>query len=314
MTGVTHPEADIARSSGNLLADRRYDYARAALAEGDHTAAADLLEQSLELAPGWAAAWFALGEAREALGEIDAAVAAFSRAQSLDTAEAFGARLRIARLRGDSPDTAPAGYVRALFDQYAPRFETHLVHTLDYRAPELLREAIARICDERGRPRMIDHCVDLGCGTGLAARAMQDIVRCFSGVDLSPAMVRQAQASGLYRSLEAGDLVRFLEAMDPATADLVLAADVFVYIGDLRPVFSECARVLACGGLFAFTVQSHSGEGFILGDDLRFAHAEPYLQRLALACGLEVALLEPSSTRQDRGAPVPGLLAVLARI
>ncbi len=59
------------------LAERRFAYAKAAADEGDFNAAAEVLEQALERAPDWAAAWFALGEARERLGEIDAAASAF---------------------------------------------------------------------------------------------------------------------------------------------------------------------------------------------------------------------------------------------
>src|SRR3954447_19432537 len=116
-----------ARSSGNLAADRRYDYARGAAGDGDHAAAADLCEQALELAPDWAPAWFALGEARGALGENDAAQAALARALACDPQDSQGAGLRLARLRGETPARPPDAYVRDLFDQYADRFETHLV-------------------------------------------------------------------------------------------------------------------------------------------------------------------------------------------
>src|SRR4051812_17925572 len=108
------------RSSGNLAADRRYEYACGAAAEGDHAAAADLCEQALELAPGWSPAWFALGEARSAMGDGSAAIAAFERALACDPADSQGAMLRIARLQGATPPRPPDAWVRDLFDQYAP--------------------------------------------------------------------------------------------------------------------------------------------------------------------------------------------------
>ena len=52
-------------SSGDMLADRRYDLARAYEADGDLAAAADLLAQAVELAPNFASAWFALSMVRE---------------------------------------------------------------------------------------------------------------------------------------------------------------------------------------------------------------------------------------------------------
>ena len=114
-------------SSGDLIADRRYDLARGYAADGDLAAAADLYAQAVELAPGFASAWFALGEAREALGDRDGARAAFARARDADPQDRHGAALHLARLGGADPAAgALQTYVRTLFDQYAPRFDRAL--------------------------------------------------------------------------------------------------------------------------------------------------------------------------------------------
>ena len=55
-------------SSGDVIADRRFEWARDREAKGDLTGAADLLMQALEVAPDYASAWFLLGELRERLG------------------------------------------------------------------------------------------------------------------------------------------------------------------------------------------------------------------------------------------------------
>ena len=60
------------RSSGDLLADRRADYAEMLFGSGDHAAAAELMLGALELAPDWALGWFRLGEMHEAAGALDA--------------------------------------------------------------------------------------------------------------------------------------------------------------------------------------------------------------------------------------------------
>jgi len=80
---ITNAEAMPVRlflSSGDLVADRRFDFARDLQLKGDLVAAADLLLQSTELAPGFASAWFTMGEIRERLGDRDAAIAAFRKA------------------------------------------------------------------------------------------------------------------------------------------------------------------------------------------------------------------------------------------
>lgn len=301
-----------ARSSGNLAADRRYDYACGAAADGDHAAAADLCEQALELAPGWAPAWFALGEARAALGETAAAEAAFARAAECDPEDSQGAGLRLARLRGETPARPPDAYVRDLFDQYAARFETHLVRDLGYCAPAILRGAMARACGGAGRDMRFGAALDLGCGTGLMAREMVDACATMQGVDLAPAMAARARASGLYAHVEAGDMLAFVAARADAQADLVMAADVFVYCGDLAPIFGAVRRALAQGGLFAFTLQRAESGDYALGEDLRYAHSQRYLARLAAACGFEILVCDEVSVRQDRGVAVPGLALVLA--
>jgi predicted TPR repeat methyltransferase len=301
----------VLRSSGNLSADRRYDYARGAAAEGDHAAAADLLQQTLEIVPTWAPAWFALGEAREELGERDLAAQAFAQALACEPDDSQGARLRLARLGAlDQPAQPPQAYVRDLFDQYAARFETHLVKDLGYRAPSVLREAIARVA----RNKRFAHALDLGCGTGLMAREMADLCDHIEGVDLAPAMSAKARASGLYANVDAGDLLDWLRARGDKSADLVMAADVFVYCGDLDAIFGEVARVASSAAIFAFTLQKAGGADYRLGEDLRYAHAPAYVERLAATYGFALQVCEDVSVRQDRGQPVSGLVVVLATL
>ncbi len=95
----------------------------------------------------------------------------------------------------------------------------------------------------------------------------------------------------------------------PESADLLLAADVLVYIGDLSAVFSGAARVLSARGLFAFTVQQ-AEDAFALGPDLRFAHAPAYIEAEAGKAGLRILKMEAAVTRQDGNRDVPGLVVV----
>ncbi|MBL8590174.1 MAG: methyltransferase domain-containing protein [Methylobacteriaceae bacterium] len=295
-------------SSGDLIADRRFAWGAAAAREGDHAAAAELFEQTLEIAPRFAAAWFALAEAREAGGAIEAARAAYARTCELAPDDPFGAGARLARLDGATPAGHAPAYVRKLFDDYAPRFDAHLTGALAYRGPELLRAAV----EARGARRFA-RALDLGCGTGLAGLAFADLADRLEGVDLSPAMIEAARARGLYARLEAGEIVAFLAAEAAASADLALAADVFVYLGDLAPVFSATARALAPGGLIAFTTQAIDAGTYRLLDDLRFGHAPDYLRARLEAAGFADIAIEAASTRRDRGVDTPGLVATAVR-
>jgi predicted TPR repeat methyltransferase len=300
-------------SSGDPVADRRFEFARDVQLKGDLTSAADLLEQAAELAPNFASAWFSLGEIRQQLGESERAVAAFRKARAADPDDRHGASIRLMRLGAEELSAMPRGYVQALFDQYAPRFEAALLGDLGYRAPQQLFKAVVALRVAARKPAFFKRAIDLGCGTGLAAAAFEKEVDHFIGIDLSPCMIEEARASGLYQQLEVDDMVVGLRGQGDASADLVLAADAFVYIPELAPVLTEVERVLAPGGLLAFSVETHSGEGVVIGEGLRYAHAAEYLHNRTAASGLKLAHLERASPRAEANEPVRGLVAVASK-
>ena len=295
-------------SSGDLIADRRYDLARAYAADGDLAAAADLFAQAVELSPDFASAWFALGEARVALGDRDGARAAFEKAQAADPQDRHGAALQLARLGASDPATAALhGYVRTLFDQYAPRFDRAL-KDLSYAAPRLLCDAVTR------HGRRFGSMLDLGCGTGLAGVAFRRHVDWLVGVDLSPKMIEEARKKGLYDRLAVGDIAQHLaqQRADNTTFHLIIAADVFAYVADFAETCQAVAHVLAPGGLYGFTVETHDGDGAIVGAKMRYAHSTDFVRAAIAEAGLTLLELNAVSSRTENRVPVPGLL-VLAR-
>jgi predicted TPR repeat methyltransferase len=305
--------ARIFLSSGDLIADRRFDFARDLQLKGDLAAAADLLLQATELAPGFASAWFTLGEIRERLGEREAAIAAFRKAQVADPDDRHGASLRLMLLGAEPLSSMPPAYVRALFDQYAPKFEAALVDDLGYRGPALLFKAVLSARAAIRKPALFKRAIDLGCGTGLAATAFAAQVDEFTGIDLSPRMIERAHGTGLYAEVEVAEMVEGLRGKPDVSADLILAADAVVYLSDLAPLLSEARRVLAPGGLLAFTAETHDDDGVILGEGLRYAHGAGYLRASIEACGLALSRCEDLSARNEDNAPVPGLVVVATK-
>jgi predicted TPR repeat methyltransferase len=301
-------------SSGDLMADRRFDFARDLQLKGDLVAAADLLSQTTDLAPGFASAWFTLGEVREQLGERDVAVAAFRQALIADPDDRHGASLRLMRIGAEKLSEMPPAYVRALFDQYAPKFERALIDDLGYRGPALLFKAVLSVRAAIRKPAFFKQAIDLGCGTGLAATAFAANVDEFIGIDLSPRMIERARATGLYARLEATEMVEALRGKPDVSADLILAADAVVYLSDLVPLLHQVKRLLVPGGLLAFTVETHDGDGVILGQGLRYAHSAGYVRSSIEAAGLTLSQLESLSNRNEDDTPVPGLVAVAARV
>lgn len=297
-------------TSGDLMADRRFEFARDLQLKGDLPAAADLLEQALELAPNFTSAWFTLGEIRERLGERDQAIAAFRKAREADPGDRHGASLHLIRLGDEQLSEMPKAYVQALFDQYAPRFEHVLTNDLDYRAPSLIFKAVVAARVAARKPALFKHAIDLGCGTGLAAAAFAKQVDRFTGIDLSPGMIKEARATDLYAELEVADMIEGLSAKADASANLVVAADAFVYLSDLAPVLTEARRVLVSDCVLAFTLETHDGDGIVLGEGLRYAHAAEYVRGAIAKAGLKLLTLEPASPRIENNEPVRGLVVV----
>ena len=299
----------ISTASGDPIADKRFAIATALAEAGDLTAAAEVLAQALELAPAWAAGWLRLGEWRERTGDRDGAATAYTHARGLDPDDGLGAGLRRAALAGATPDAMPAAYVRTLFDDYAPRFEAALTEKLAYRTPALIADALLRHAGARRFARAID----LGCGTGLMGEALRGRVDDLTGVDLSAQMVAVAGKKGIYDRLAAGDAVAFLAAEPEASADLIVAADVLPYVGDVGPLVVAAARALAPGGLLAASAERADGNEFVLGPTLRYRHSAGVLRQAATTAGLAVAAIEPAVLRKEAGRPVDGLIVVAER-
>ncbi|QCI98818.1 class I SAM-dependent DNA methyltransferase [Agrobacterium larrymoorei] len=301
-------------SSGDVIADRRADYARMLAESGDHAAAAELIEQALELTPQWAAGWFRLGEYSEKAGAAEKAVEAYEKVAELDDEGIFAAPLKLAVLgAAETPEQPSSRYVEGLFDDYADRFETSLVKKLEYSVPEKLAALIETVRPEGGRFGCI---VDIGCGTGLLGVEIHDWTERLEGFDISTNMLSKAEEKGIYHHLAQADLSLdedasglFAEGLAKDRADLVAAADVMMYLGSLEAVMPLVRALLADQGLFAFSVEDADGEeGFVLQPSLRYAHSEAYVRTLLTSFGMEVLQTRKTTIRKDAGKPLSGIL------
>ena len=264
-------------------------------------------QTAIQLKPDYAEAFGNLAHALKDEGRPAEAIIAFRKAIELKP-DAPEWRHVLAALSGDnSSSTTPAGHVRKLFDPYADTFDDHLTGQLHYRVPEQLLEAILSVAP--GRQFDI---LDLGCGTGLCGVAFHSISKSMTGVDLSPAMIAKADARGIYDRLITADLEGAMRASENSF-DLILAADVFIYVGDLREVFAAASRTLRSGGLFAFSLERHDGEGFILHAKVRFAHSLSYIRELARAHQFSELHAREITVRKSGADDVAGHVVVLQK-
>jgi predicted TPR repeat methyltransferase len=265
-------------------------------------------ERALAIDPGLAQAWTHRGSILKDLERPQEAAASFEEAMTRG-ADPEVNRYFLAALRpGDAPPIAPARYVEFLFDDYADTFDHHLVEVLKYQAHTVLVDRLKALCGE-----CFARALDLGCGTGLCGSLLASWVDEIDGVDLSGSMIAKARARGVYARLAQADVAQHLQAVH-RRYDLVLAADVFIYVGDLAQVYAGVRRVLEPGGVFCFSVESAADSvDFELRPSLRYAHSERYVRQLAARYGFEVAKLVRQPVREEQQQPIAGLYAYLVR-
>ncbi len=265
---------------------------------GEFEAALDSFNQALKHKPDYALAHYQRGNALRSLNRRDDAIAAYRAALAHgDNPETIAFALASVG-EGETPAALPNDYVRSLFDQYANHFDQHLTEVLGYQTPAVLDALLRHVA-----PSSELATVDLGCGTGLCAPYLRAYSHRLDGVDLSQPMLDKAAERNLYDSLTCADLTTYLHGRDAAW-DLAVAADVFVYIGDLAPVFRAVHAALRPGGRFCFSVEAGDSADYVLRPSNRYAHTEDYLRRLAGETGFSVLATQALDARQENGAPI----------
>jgi predicted TPR repeat methyltransferase len=278
-----------------------------ALAElGRLEEALEQFERAVAADPASPALWILRGNVLKELGRLPQAAGSF-RAALARGGDPELLRYYLAGVEpGQAPAHPPSHYVEALFDGYAEQFDSHLVQALRYDAPQVLTARLA------AQGRRWHQALDLGCGTGLCGPLLRPLVDRLAGLDLSANMLEKARALGVYDELRQGELVAFL-AQPGECFDLVLAADVFIYVGALDEVFRLLATRMPAGATLCFTVEESTQAELELRPSLRYAHSEAGLRRLAAAHGFRTTALERRPVREDQRVPIAGLFVWMER-
>jgi predicted TPR repeat methyltransferase len=261
-------------------------------------------ERALAIKPTFMEAHLNCGHARYGLKQDREAIAAY-RAALDHGGNMTNIQYYLAALGAEQPPTeSPKIYVENLFDHYAETFDKSLLG-LKYNIPELMFNAVV---SHRGNG--VRDIADLGCGTGMCGPLFRAIAQTLVGVDLSSKMLTKAAERGAYDQLINAELGDFL-SWNSSAFDLIIAADVFVYIGDLDPIFGAVRMALRSGGAFAFSVEGYRGDGFTLRKSRRFAHAPTYLHALAEKHGFVTNAVLPVAVRQEEGSDIDGFIVLL---
>jgi predicted TPR repeat methyltransferase len=275
-------------------------------------------QRALEVQPGFSAAIENLIEVLVAQKKYKEAAPLMRQRLGTEPVSEYMQHL-LAMYEGQHTETAPAGYVTEVFDGYADKFDTHLQDTLGYKVPQLLVDLVGA---HQAWTDKSSRVLDLGCGTGLVGLALAEKTANLVGVDLSAKMLEKAQARGLYQRLVCADILSTMRQEPEGSYDLIVSADVFIYVGRIDDVVTEARRLLRPGGLFAFSIEtllppadapSTSPLDIQLQTSGRFKHSLDYIERLAREGGLSWLEKAMTPIRTEHSLPVEGCLVVWQR-
>lgn len=188
-------------------------------------------------------------------------------------------------LDGNQPDKALLEeFVQKEFDTIAPFFDTTLTDNFKYSAPGQLAGMLKNLC---GDDMHFDSIADLGCGTGLVGEAFKGHFGSITGIDLSEKMLETAKTKGMYDHLIRGEIVAELGRIN-RNFDLFVAADVFIYIGELDQLFEAVIARSNPGALLVFTTESGDGDDVTLQLSGRYVHGREYISAVAQKHGCSI--------------------------
>ncbi len=186
-------------------------------------------------------------------------------------------------------------FAEKLFDNFADNYEL-VLKRINYSLPRSIRDLAG---DVKGT------IVDLGCGSGLVGQALKNAQNQIIGVDVSRNMLHKAAQKGVYKQLVKGDIVAFCQKkLAEIKPDLVVAADVLGYIGNLAPLFAALKGQKIC---FSIEVLPEDGD-YKLNDAGRYLYNEAYIARLLQQNGFAQVNKYEAVLRQEDGKDVNGLL------
>lgn len=266
------------------------------------------IEKSIDLQPRDAEAFHVLGSVYRAMNRDEEAIRAYEMSLSIKPANVAIEHLLNA-LKGEDSEIAPAEYVRDLFDDFAQDFDTKLVDKLQYKTPSLMRE----LFDNVRHGDSYELCLDLGCGTGLSGLEFRDITKSITGIDISNGMIEKAREKDIYDYLEVTDLSEYLYKSE-ITYDLVLSADVLVYIGKLDELFMQISSHVEKSGFFIFSVELLDEGEYKIMKSGRYRHSHKYIRTLASNCGFEIITYKEANLRKESASWILGCSYIFQKI
>lgn len=242
------------------------------------------------------------------LGNYDRAKELYKQVVELDPGRQ-SAQYMYSVLNGSTEKAPPREYIRELFDRYSESYDQCLVENLECSLYNTMRKIFDETTPEKS---VYEHGLDLGCGTGLTGEAFRSACRRLDGVDLSRKMIERARSKNIYDDLHCNDIIEFLHESGK-TFDLMIAADVLPYLGDLGPLFEAAASKSTDDTIFCFSSEAAMKPEWVLQSSGRYAHHPGYIQKTAEQTGWTVLQESQADIRKEKDQWVKGHIFVLGR-
>jgi predicted TPR repeat methyltransferase len=302
LDAANHYEKLLSFSPGDI--DASYNLGIIYKEMGDNEKAATCFKKIISQDASHIPAYNHLAHLYHKAGDLEKATPCYQQIVKLDPSHS-GARHMLSSLQGKTTDAAPSEYVKEVFDHFAD-YDQSMEGNLNYATPKYLRNVLQESLEAE---KNFKNGLDIGCGTGLSGDAFKDIVETFTGVDLSPVMLAKANKKSIYSALYEMELTSFLE-MSTEKYDFFIAADVFVYLGNLKPLFRQTKKHAAIDAVFLFSTET-TEKDFTLQATGRYAHSERYIRELAEETGFSVQSCISANIRKEKGEWIRGNLFLL---
>ena len=285
------------RKKFDNLPQTNFEQAGEFLEDGRYNDAIFRLRVALWLSDNFPKAWYMLGSCYYSIGNKPKAMAAmkkaFSQAPNDEDILFMIATIDESELPPEKrPDAMPLKLVKSYFTTLAPDFD-EIQKQEEYRGHIFVDQAVRSVLDSR---RTNYEMLDIGCGTGAVADLLADFVTLIIGVDCTKEMLIKASVRmnkddtrRVYSKTIQEDLRVFLKAQKAESFDIITAAHVLNFMGDLDEVVGDSAKILTKGGIFVLQTAIKFGEGYGMPPGTgHFAHSNDYVKGLAEKHGLKI--------------------------
>ena len=311
---IERPRAYIALARERMkdLPKTNYDLGYKFANEGKWMDAIFRFKVTLYLNPNYPNANYNLGCCYMRSGKMSEARSAFLKALKLNPANQ-DATFMLASLDPNAvpaerrPTRMPLDMVTSFFSAQADGYDIAEANNR-YQAGKVIHDLV--------KPQLKTEApvvLDLGCGSGIAARPWRAAATSIRGVDVTPSMLALADKAThadkkLFDGLSTADLAQLPAELTSGAADLVLLVNTVQFIGELSGTLNGAAQALKQGGILVVTVEPYSqpaGYGLVAATS-RFGHSNAYVKQLAAGAGLQP--VAESAVELYAGVPAQALV------